>query len=124
MKSKKTIIVVVLILLLIGLAFKNYYDRQAIKRNGVYVIGAVEEVRGAYKGVKAFVIYKYRGEIIKSNFVTTQIYMNEKGKRFFFKINPKHPNKFKIEYKVKVPDSLLESPYVGWDSLPVMKSFQ
>lgn len=124
MKNKKTIIVVVLLVFFIGVTFKNYYERQAIKRQGVYVIGTVEEVRGAYKGVRAFVTYKYRGEKMKSNLVTSQIYMNDKGKRFFLIIDPKHPNKYRIEFKVKVPDSLLESPYEGWDSLPVMKYYQ
>lgn len=117
-KRGKIVFYSILILIIIGLIIKNVYEANRLNRNSVYVIGKIENVKGASRGRGVYISYQYKGNIFKNYFVTDQIHMKDKGRRFFFKVDTTHPQKFSIQYKAIVPDTLLESPYNGWDSLP------
>ncbi len=117
--NKKIIIIIGVVALFIFLIIKHYEHHKSISESGVYVIGNIDKTRTAYKGIKTYVSYQYRGEQITSDFVSNEIEMSDQGKRKFFKIHPKYPWKYHIEYEVPVPDYLQLSPYNGWDTLPV-----
>ncbi len=109
----------IIVVVLIGLVIKTCRDTANITKNGVYLIGRIDDVRGAYKGRHAYVSYKYQDRIFKNDLVTTEIYMNDKGKRYFFLIDTMKPHKFRIQFNILVPDTIREVPYNGWGSLPV-----
>lgn len=118
-KRGKSVFYSVLILIIVGLIIKNIYEANRLNKNGVYVIGKIENVKGASRGRGVNIVYMYKGSLFRNYFVTDQIHMSDKGRRFFLEIDTIKPQKFSIQYNVPVPDSLLESPYNGWDTLPV-----
>lgn len=118
-KNSKIVLYSLIGLIIISLIIKNIYEANSIEKNGVYVIGRIDDVKGAYQGRRVYYSYKYQGIIYKNDFVTDQIHMSDKGRRYFLKVDSTCPQKTSIEYKVPIPDTLQESPYNGWDTLPV-----
>lgn len=121
MKKKGAIIFYsILVLIIVSLIIKNVYEANSLERNAVFVIGRIDEVKGAYQGRRVFYSYRYKGILFRNDYVTDQIHLKDKGRRFFFKVDSLHPGMTSIQYKVVVPDTLLESPYNGWDTLPLI----
>lgn len=118
---QKTIILSLVAIFILALVVKNAYESKSLNKNGVYVLGKIDKIDGAYQGVKMYVSYTYKGKVFKNNYVAGNFDKNAMmvKKAYFFKIDASKPNKFHIEYNIPVPDSLINSPYEGWDSLPI-----
>lgn len=119
-KKGKIMVVCIVAIIVIGLIIRNINDRRSLEGNGIYVIGNVDKIDGAYQGVKIFVSYNYKGKLYKNDYVTSSFDKQTMTEgRYFFKIDASNPDKFHIEYLIPVPDSIQTAPYSGWDSLPL-----
>lgn len=121
---KKNIKVAVFIAAFIFLASVSWdlYTRNRLDEKGVFVIGTVKKIEGARASLRGFVEFKYKDERFRSDFLSKTISYKDTARRFFVKIIPSCPTCYLIvDETTPVPDSIYESPYSGWDSLPVSK---
>lgn len=120
MKIKaKSIIIGIIIAGVLFMIVKNILDAKRLDEKGVYVIGHIDDIRGASGGVRIYVSYSFNGERIEGDYIDANSHNTKPTiKKYFMKIDPIKPSHFDILYNVLVPDSLI-SPAEGWKELPV-----
>src|ERR1700742_5137605 len=122
MTKRNLRILAIVICIFAILIIYDIYVSKSLNNHGIYVIGKIERIEGAKGGLRAFVSYKYKGEIIHGDFISGRVKPRDTMNRYFFKIDTLHPHYFDYDYDITVPDSIKEAPYGGWDSLPVPMS--
>jgi len=117
MIKKNIAIISVVISIFFLLILRSKYEKNSLTKNSVFVPGKFEKIEPAYKGMKIYVIYKYKGHLIKNDFVANNIRKYDTLKTIFFKIDSLNPNKFDVELDPRVLDSL-QKAYNGINQMP------
>ncbi len=107
------------IIILISI-FWDVYTKRQLNEKGIFVIGTITRIEGAKASLRGFINFQYQSVEYNSDFLSKTISHKDTGRRFFVKIIPSCPTCYlTVDENTPVPDSLQESPYNGWDSLPV-----
>ena len=115
----KNILITVVVVFVLYMIIKNISDARQLNEGGVYVIGKIDKILPASGGLRIYVSYMFKGELIKSDYINANSQNNKPSVGYYFlKIDPTNPKHFNIIYDRVVHDSLIVSPYNGWDSLP------
>ena len=122
MKKKNIRILIITACIFAVLIVYDRYRSKSLAKNGVYVIGRIDRITGAKGGLRAFVTYKYRGEVLHADYISSRIEYKDTLYRYFIKIDTQDLHSLDFDYNDIVPDSIKEAPYDGWRSIPVSVS--
>jgi len=120
-KRQILIDVAVILITFLVFAFFAYYPHRNVRKSHKYSVATVTEIEGTLNGdPDATLTFNVGGRNYKgtvSSYRGANVYY-KKGDKCFVQFYPSDPSEFLSITDKNVPDSLIEIPTMGWDTIP------